>query len=308
LIALSSTLGGSVVIATRNRHEQLHACLRALAVALEASTVPVEVIVVDDGSEVPVRSGELPIPAVLLRLDGAGPAAARNAGITRSRGQVILFTDDDTQPCRTWITAALDYLSSHTSAIGVEGPVTSRDWDPLHEHSMRMPSPGHYVTANVAYRRDTLVAIGGFREGLFRFAHAEDRDIAARALRQGTIGFAPEMVVDHTPRPVTLEHVARQAKWARDDIVLFANHPELVESFRLPVRIALIWGSSSVWLGFARARDPRSPRRWLRGLIAFIVAGAVTTWTVLTTPPARVLRLTPPGSDAQRRQSCSAER
>ena len=77
----------SVVITTRERPELLR---RALA------SIPLghEVVVVDDGSTVPVVVDD-PRVRVVRRKRSGGAGAARNAGITASSGDWVGFCDDD---------------------------------------------------------------------------------------------------------------------------------------------------------------------------------------------------------------------
>jgi hypothetical protein len=168
--------------------------------------------------------------------------------------------------------------------------VRSPDWDPLLENSIRTTGPGHYLTCNIAYRRDAIAAIGGFREDVFKFAHGEDRELAARALRHGTIGFSEEMVVEHSPRRLKMKDVVRQAQWVRDDIALFAAHPELTREFRLPVRLALILGNSLQWIVWAAGGNRRSLSRWCWAVAASVVTAVVATWTAIAAPLAARLR------------------
>jgi glycosyltransferase involved in cell wall biosynthesis len=289
-----NTLGAyrvSVVVPTRNRPDLLSSCLSAVAASGEGSTV--ELIVVDDGSTVPVAPQSLPpnIATTLLRLEGVGPAAARNAGLAAARGDIVLFTDDDTVPFAAWIPAAVMYLDSHPEAVGVTGPIRSVAWDPLYEQSIEADAAGHQWTCNIGYRRSVLVALRGFRAEAFTYAHAEDRDLAIRAMDVGAIGFADAMEVAHTPRRMSLRTVVRQARWASDDLTLYALHPHLTNDFTLPVRLALVVGAGRRWLSAAtHQRSERSATRLLRGAGLGIVASVATAWTVLRTPSARVLR------------------
>jgi glycosyltransferase involved in cell wall biosynthesis len=256
----------------------------------------VEVIIVDDGSQPPIDARTLPrgSDALIVRLEGVGPAAARNAGIDAARGEIVLFTDDDTVPHPSWVDAALNYLDSHADAIGVSGPIESVDWDALYQHSIRTGAAdeatgGNFWTCNIGYRRATLEAIGGFRADVFRHAHAEDRDLAIRAMELGQIGFAPGMAVSHTPRPVGLRSVIRQASWARDDVALYALHPQLTADFGLPVRLALVKQAGTRWVRRARQSDSGlSVKRWVRAVTLSAVAAAVAAWAVFLTPPLRL--------------------
>lgn len=80
----------SVVIPAFNRQEQ---ALRA-AHSVLAQDVDLELIIVDDGSPMPI-SAEMARVSV-LRLDtNGGPAVARNAGAAAARGEWIAFLDSD---------------------------------------------------------------------------------------------------------------------------------------------------------------------------------------------------------------------
>jgi glycosyltransferase involved in cell wall biosynthesis len=253
----------------------------------------VEVIVIDDGSDIPLDHHVAPpqLNVTFVRLNGVGPGAARNAGIAHARAPVVLFTDDDTVPCVDWIESALSYIGDHPECVGVNGPVHSPRWDPLTESSIETDAPDHHWTCNIAYRRSVLVDLGGFRAATFRFAHAEDRDLGLRARLHGQIGFEERMQIMHTPRDLSLKGVYRQARWARDDLILYALHPELTGAFTYPARIGLIWENSTRWWRFARSDNMSLTRmRAARALAACVIGFSATTATVLSTPGASVLR------------------
>jgi GT2 family glycosyltransferase len=88
----------SVVLATYNRFESL---LRLLS-TLSLQTLPpdrFEVIVVDDGSAVPVRDLVDPrryaFPLSVIAQKNAGPSAARHRGVLEARGEILVLLDDD---------------------------------------------------------------------------------------------------------------------------------------------------------------------------------------------------------------------
>jgi glycosyltransferase involved in cell wall biosynthesis len=85
----------SVVIPTFNRPEPT---IRAIRSALEQTRPPHEVVVVDDGSSPPFRSGpfiEDPRVRIVTLPSNRGASAARQAGIDASTGDVIAFLDSD---------------------------------------------------------------------------------------------------------------------------------------------------------------------------------------------------------------------
>ncbi len=91
----------SVVIPTYNRLDRLK---RVLA-ALEKQTFPStawEVVVVSDGSQDGtneyLQSLHTPLRLTPVLQENQGVAAARNAGIARAQGHIVLFIDDDVVP------------------------------------------------------------------------------------------------------------------------------------------------------------------------------------------------------------------
>src|SRR3954464_6646552 len=82
----------SVIIPTKNRRNSLD---RLLA-SLEAQTLrDLEIIVVDDGSDVPI--GTIPGVTTLTHAQSRGACASRNAGFKASSGAHIAFFDDDAE-------------------------------------------------------------------------------------------------------------------------------------------------------------------------------------------------------------------
>ena len=89
----------SVVIITRDEHPRLRLCLAALGRQTVRWTEEAELIVVDDGSVVPVGPSDFPPGAprpILMRHDSSrGRSASRNEGAALARGARLLFLDGD---------------------------------------------------------------------------------------------------------------------------------------------------------------------------------------------------------------------
>lgn len=87
----------SIVIPVYDDWEPLQGCLRSLDQQSAKRTF--EVIIVDDGSEVPapesIRQFTKCFPVMIIRQPHAGIAAARNIGVQNSTGTVLVFTDAD---------------------------------------------------------------------------------------------------------------------------------------------------------------------------------------------------------------------
>lgn len=190
-----------------------------------------EVIVVDDASTDGTAdiladwADEDPSRRRVLRTHGRGPAAARNAGIAAARGEWIAFTDADTLPDARWLEQLLEAAPGADAVEGRTIPWPREDVR-ADSHYVVNEHGGLYVTANMAYRRDLLEAVGGFDES-FRDAFLEDSDLAFRALDRGAhIVFAPDALVRHRvieKSPLATLRSARKLRWLP---LLASKHPE----------------------------------------------------------------------------------
>jgi glycosyltransferase involved in cell wall biosynthesis len=110
----------SVVIPVWNDGPRLRLCLDAL----DAQTYPrdrFEVIVVDNGSDEPVRPlVERYTNARVVEEPRPGSYRARNAGIVVANGEVVAFTDADCVPSRDWLERGVAALqrSPECGALG----------------------------------------------------------------------------------------------------------------------------------------------------------------------------------------------
>lgn len=190
----------TVVVPTRDRPRLLARCVRALT---GAGTESLEIVVVDDGS---ARAAEVAASAAaagarLVRLDGRGPAAARNAGARAATGDVVLFVDDDCIPAAGWA-STLAAAVLRTPGVVVGGAVeVSADvgvWLRASEELAHTAESGSGLlrTNNLGCRRSLLLDVP-FDE-TFPTAAGEDRDWCVRAARAGaTFTREPAAVVEH---------------------------------------------------------------------------------------------------------------
>jgi len=197
----------TIIVASYNRPEKIRTCLERL-VTLDYPDF--EVLVVDDGSPVPIKPIAAPFGGKVrvVRQQNQGPAAARNCGVRAARNDFILFTDDDCLPRTDWIrTLGKAHLETPVALLGgrVENALT-RDifasasqglCDYLYDYYQA--GSGHapfFTTNNMAFSRHLFEKIGGL-DGTFRFA-SEDRDFGMRWQKAGlTLRYVPGAVVAH---------------------------------------------------------------------------------------------------------------
>jgi len=212
----------SVIIPAYQRADHLERCLEAL-VTVCAGRDDCEVIVVDDGSAVPLEdavlafSGRLPVR--YLQQANAGPGAARNTGAAQARGEYLVFTDDDCLPTPGWLTALYGELAAEPHRL-VGGPLRNALTDnPYSAASAAIVELAYayynrdwrharfLATNNLAVPADTFRILGGFDQ---RFRTAEDRDLCDRWRAAGyPLVYAPDAVVLHA-HTLTLRRFWRQ--------------------------------------------------------------------------------------------------
>jgi glycosyltransferase involved in cell wall biosynthesis len=169
----------SVVVATRNRRQQL---ARALASVDAQRYRSFEVIVVDDGSTDGTGAwlcAQRPQDCVIGTDRPRGAATARNRGVAQARGEIVAFLDDDD----AWHPAYLEVQVRQLDAdLGVDlcttghveidpaGRVAHPDVRPVFEYPnpfvhMLAECPVHTLSV-VTCRRTVFARIGSFEETL----------------------------------------------------------------------------------------------------------------------------------------------
>lgn len=187
----------SVVVVSRHRPARLALCLASLS---QQDHPDFEVILVADPGSVLIRP-DLGLRRIVF--DVANISRARNIGLSRAAGQVVAFIDDDAVAEPTWLsrltapfgdgrvvaaagfTRGPDGLGWQVRAerIGRDGRARSL---PLDGGQSRLfasdPSPVSTIGTNCAFRRQSLVDIGGFDPD-FRF-HLDESDVNLRLARR----------------------------------------------------------------------------------------------------------------------------
>jgi len=202
----------TVVVPTRDRPEQLAACLASLHAALRPGD---ELIVADSASTRPLDVASVAATggAELVRCDRPGVGRARNAGWRAGRGDIGLFTDDDVVVDAGW----RDALVAAVAAAPDVGFVTGRILPPAGEQPSRdvaIKRDEHPATydatsvgnlghgASLATRREVLERLGGWDESLGiggRFGAAPEHDFFDRCLALGLTGrFEPAALAWHS--------------------------------------------------------------------------------------------------------------
>lgn len=234
-----NTLVSLIMPAWRPRADWLH---EAVASALDERACELELIIVDDGSEQPVAEllADLDDPRVrVVRIDHAGPYAARNAGIAVARGAFVRFVDADdiVEPgstgrllglARAGAGEALAYGATMMcdSAMTPHRVVTS-DLDG-HVAEDCLQGGFEVFVVSILFTRPVLERAGPWEET--GFSVSGDWDFVLRALEQAPVRRLDEVVTHYRRHPGSVTTTARVVTGARaGQLVLdryFARHPE----------------------------------------------------------------------------------
>lgn len=212
----------SVIIPTRDRPRELLQVLEALR-GQSLAHQRFEVLVIDDGSKLEVSElvdpRGFPFHLELLRQDPAGPGAARDRGVARARGDLIVFFNDDAVPARDNLERHMAAHAATEELVAVLGTFNLQarhicDSFAIHVETstalfaqpcMRAGVRYHGLslsTGNVSLPRKALEAVGGFDQEL-AFAGGEDSELGCRLERALglRVVFDPKVRAEHDHAP-----------------------------------------------------------------------------------------------------------
>jgi len=222
--------------------------LRRTLASLEAQDVgpdAFEVVVVDDGSTdgtaAFLASYRPPYPIATVRApENRGRSAARNRGLERASGELVVFLDDDMELVPGFLRAHRDLHGREGRVAGV-GNVQNHPevtMAPVDRYMStrgaqkirnRGPLPWKYFsTNNASVKREDLEAVGRFDEG-FRHYGFEDLELAYRLAKDRGLAFRfVEAARSLHIHPHTLREVLeKKTLCGRSSLpYLFRKHPE----------------------------------------------------------------------------------
>ena len=233
-----SRLTASVVICTRNRPDELRNCLAAISRLRRA---PDEVVVVDNtagDSKTEEATRDAHARYVVEPVEGL--SRARNRGLIESRGDIVVYVDDDAVPTEHWLRYLLEPFSDPCVAA-VTGETISLESAEAHsklEPPRRLSNQedtwfeiasygGLGIGTNMALRRSSCAGGNAFDERLGRgapFRIGEESHAFASLIERGySAVHVPAAVVLHPvkPRNVALEAKSSIAYW----LLLFSEFP-----------------------------------------------------------------------------------
>lgn len=257
---MASELAVSVVVPVLDGAETIGDLLTALT-HQAGSPRDTEIIVVDNGSTDTTADVVERFAVTLLHQPKPGPSAARNLGLARARGEVVVFVDADTLPTRRWLAEMTAPFASAARMVVGGHAVSHRSATPAQrfmaqlgtrrlEHDFFRARIAYVAAESMAVQRASLIAVGGWDEDL---RTAEDLDVCVRLVRRYACRVVRQpRAVLFSRRRETFEALFRQA-WDYGQGLAQAH-------LRYPDVIPL---TASRWLMLARTLTVRRSKAWL---------------------------------------------
>lgn len=194
----------TVIIPTQNRPQDLRRCLFGLRD--NDLQFLKEVIVVDDGSEIPLDTAvevpDLPI-RVIRNSTPKGAAACRNIAGMAAKSNIIAFLDDDAVPSPDWLKIITQELTPERGGItgrvlrfdtGLVSQARQARYNKRYATLTKGQTVDFFAGGNSAIWTDLFQKIGGFK----RHGSGGDNCLVTDLKRQGyKVHFIPELVILH---------------------------------------------------------------------------------------------------------------
>ncbi|MCD6574855.1 glycosyltransferase [Candidatus Aerophobetes bacterium] len=225
----------SVIIPTYNRAYIIEKVVKNLA----NQTYPpdkYEVIIVDDGStdntQEVVSSISAPCDLRYFKQENKGASCARNYGIKKARGEIVIFVDSDILVTPSFIK---EHLSCHKEdGVIVRGAIINTDnIDNPFGEKMKLGdlSFAFFATGNVSIRKKYLFKVGLFDEDFKEYGW-EDLELGLRLKREGLKVITNKNAIGyHYRKKATLADLpalcAKERMRGRMAVLFYRKHPTL---------------------------------------------------------------------------------
>ncbi|AFY75386.1 putative glycosyltransferase [Synechococcus sp. PCC 7502] len=243
----------SVIIPTYNRLPILQKCL--LAMEHQDFNGDYEILVIDDGSTDDTiawvqANQEINLPHVrLLQQNHQGAAAARNLGIEKALGEIVVFIDSDLVVTEQFLSAHAEALQNHPRAFTYGTVINTANFDEPTSTKFKLTdiSNAFFATGNVAIARHWLIEAGMF-DLQFKQYGWEDLELGVRLKNLGLKLIKCPQAIGYHWHPAfnlaQLPHLIDQEQQrGRMGVIFYKKHP----TWEVKMMIQMTWIHRLLW-------------------------------------------------------------
>ena len=200
----------SIIIPVYNGANVICDCLSSIAKSV--IDVPYEIIVIDDGSTDNTKEIALQFPCVYIKIIKSGVAKARNIGIKKASGDILLFFDADVILKEDTLRNFINHFEKDTDAYIIQGrweknyPSSSfstqflllrfaYNFESLFDNEKRL-RVAELMTGCLGMRKEVFEHFKGCNES-YKFAGGEEFEFGSRLIRKYDIFYYPDISVFH---------------------------------------------------------------------------------------------------------------
>lgn len=250
----------SIIISAYNEANTIVACLTSLA---NQTKKDLEIIVVDDGStdntKYKIKNSEINIKNLyLLEQDHKGPGAARNLGVKKAKGEIVVFVDADMTFSKDFIANLVEPIEqgmtkgtfTKEELVANWENVWARCWNYNKGIGENRSLPRDYPDKAPVFRgilKTEFDRVGGFTEDV---GWTDDWTVSQKLGYQASATHA----VCYHANPASLSEVFRQARWIGKSAIISGSLMRVVLN-----ALRYSWLSSLI-IGLWRAIQFRKPQ------------------------------------------------
>jgi cellulose synthase/poly-beta-1,6-N-acetylglucosamine synthase-like glycosyltransferase len=224
----------SIIIPAYNEEKTIEVCIQSL-LGLTYPKNRYEILIVDNNSTDDTPQIIQKYEVLYLREKNQSPAAARNLGIKKAKGEIIAFIDADCVADKNWLINLIKGFNTNTKIAGVGGKIRVfrpsnmiEKFGNLHLYNQNKFVKGtegqlpFLASGNCAYKTGILKKVGLFDTS---FITSEDNDLGWRVHFLGyQLAYAPKAIVYHQMPKTLFLVLKRQFIYGRDNARLIDKH------------------------------------------------------------------------------------
>lgn len=224
----------SVVIVTYNNKESLIETLEALK---NQTVQNFETLIIDNNNRLKIAEYVVKYKIKYIKLmKNYGLTVGRNVGIKYSKGEIVIFLDDDAIPANNFVE---EHIAAHEmyDIFGLRGkslPKTNSIYNYLAPHYDLGDLVINYhinLEGNSSFKKNILIEIGGFNPKLQGAGGGEGLELTFRAILKykdkNKFIYYPRAIIYHDFCNTFAKYIKKQLRHAKHRKILMSEFPEI---------------------------------------------------------------------------------